>query len=223
MSQGGDLAVGKKIKISIKKPNPTSTLATRNAGEDLPALALGPSSSVPQQHGGRNLPVTKSKVPGKRTISIAAAGPEGSHAGDGGTTRVKRARQSKAAQDDDYEYGAGGSLGDFGAEDIIDPDMLEDYDDDYDVLGKTKRAKGTRKQCAAGGQVRLTLAIHVKYCHLHAPLFSMQAPCDHAMPYHIPAAYSFVSRIFHPHDNFFPLPNVFIHSTHHAMAQLGRL
>ena len=70
--------------------------------------------------------------------------------------RLKRARQpSKSSRDGDYEYEAlNVAGGDFGAEaDLDDPDMLEDYDDDYDVLGKPRRAKGARQRGCARGQV----------------------------------------------------------------------
>ena len=122
----------------------------------------GPSSSFPQLHG---MPepvapriISKIKLPtGKRSgASDSQGGGEATKSTSSEpSSRAKRARQqSKASLDGDYEYGAEGEEAAFGAEaDPDDPDMLEDYEEDYDVLGKPRRAKGTKQRGGAGGQV----------------------------------------------------------------------
>ena len=101
--------------------------------------------------------VSKIKIAAKRSRSGAAGeessqGPTtsaGAGSSDAKQPRAKRDRQTKASKNEDYDYNGGA----FGAEDGFgDPDMLEDNDDDYDVLGKPRRAKG--KKQGGGGQVR---------------------------------------------------------------------
>ena len=162
MSQG-DPSAGKKVKISIKRPKIAPLPATDEADEhsSIPPLQ-GSSSSFP--HGAPDqdaMRVGKIKLTRKRSGGGASEGiadPQGDPMSTISTepARLKRARQpSKSSRDGDYEYEAlNAAGGDFGAEaDLDDPDMLEDYDDDYDVLGKPRRAKGTRQRGCARGQV----------------------------------------------------------------------
>ncbi|GAX74989.1 hypothetical protein CEUSTIGMA_g2435.t1 [Chlamydomonas eustigma] len=131
----------KKIKLSIPKAQPSASTASYKTEQ----------KDNTSQHGPR---VSSIKIVKKEERSPSSFIKQELSNSYSTVENSKRSRKSKVKLDDDYDYEQDdmASTEAFGAEDYaFDPDELQDFDDDYDVLGKPRKTK-TKKQASSTAQ-----------------------------------------------------------------------
>jgi hypothetical protein len=143
------IGIPKKIKLSIPKAQPSAE-----------------QRDTSSQHGPR---VNSIKIVKKEEIDSASFIKKEPSNSLSSEENSKRRRKSKVKMDEDYEYEPVDMAYTeaFGAEEYaLDPDELQDFDDDYDVLGKPRRMKA-KKQASSNAQVNDGQRYEGKTCFWH--------------------------------------------------------